>query len=61
MIYLNECNNKHILEGRSESEKLVRRLLNYVNDKIKDKNHKNIMSRGDGYNLYKENIISLST
>ena len=41
MIYLNECNNKHILEGRSESEKLVRRLLNYVNDKIKDKNHKN--------------------
>ena len=32
MTCLNGCNNKHVLEGRSESEKLVGRLLNHVDD-----------------------------
>ena len=38
------CNNKHILEGSSEGEKLIRDLLNYVDNKIKSDDHENIVS-----------------
>ena len=56
------CNNKHIFEENSESEKLVGRLLNYVDDEIKDNSHKNIASnRCDEHNQYKENMINLNT
>ena len=29
------CNNKHILEGSSEAEKLTEEVLSYVHDEIK--------------------------
>ena len=38
------CNNKYILEGSSESRKLVRGLLSYVNNEIKDVSNRNIVS-----------------
>ena len=37
-------NNKHILEGSSEGEKLVGGLLSYMNNEIKGDSHKNITS-----------------
>jgi len=36
-------NNKHILEGVSEGKKLVGGLVSYVDDEIKNDNHKNMM------------------
>ena len=38
------CNNKHVLEGSGEGEKLAKRLLSYMDDKIKDNYHENIAS-----------------
>ena len=37
-------NNKHIIEESSEGEKLIERLLSYMNDEIKDDDYKNITS-----------------
>jgi len=39
------CNNKHILKGISEGEKLIGELLNYINNKIKGDNHENTLCR----------------
>ena len=30
------CNNKHILERRSDDEKLIEGVVSYVNDEIKN-------------------------
>ena len=38
------CNNNHILKGSDKSEKIIERLLSFEEDKIKNDNHKNIMS-----------------
>ena len=36
------CNNKHILKGSSDGEKLIEELFSYTDDEIKGDNHKNI-------------------
>jgi len=54
-------NNKHILEGSNAGEKLVGKLLSYVDDKIKSNSQENIARASDGHSQYKENMISLST
>ena len=41
-----KCNNKHILEGSSEGEKLVEGLMSYVDGEIKGHSHENITSNG---------------
>jgi len=38
------CNSRYILQGSSEGEKLIRGLVSYVEDEIKDDNHENIAS-----------------
>ena len=39
-----ECNNKYILKGNNESEKIIGELLSYGKEKIKDNSHENIIS-----------------
>ena len=49
------CNNKHILERRSDDEKLIEGVVSYVNDEIKN-DRKILCWTCNRYSPYKKNI-----